>query len=148
MLCNTQSPPDLRFHWFFVAAQYEAARPAAEPATSHKRPAEEVAEVATQQVGVAGAGPGSGVQPRRSTTINKDLSKTPLAPKVVKWEAQEVAARVPAAAQAAVRLAGGHYIIKCQLTTGPRLGAAPPLGTTRPGYRGLLGRGDAVRGHG
>jgi hypothetical protein len=33
MLCNTQSPPDLGFHWFFVAAQYEAARPTAEPVT-------------------------------------------------------------------------------------------------------------------
>ena len=28
--------------------------------------------------------------------------------------AQEVAPRAPAAAQAAVRLAGGHYVIKCQ----------------------------------
>jgi hypothetical protein len=46
MLCNTESPPDLGFHWFFVATQYEAARPAEEPATSHKRPAEEADEEA------------------------------------------------------------------------------------------------------
>ena len=114
MLCNTQSPPDLGFHWFFVAAQYEAARPAAEPATSHKRPAEEAGEkaepqahqeaveVATQHMGVASAKPSSGVRPRWSTTINKDLSKTPRPPKLVKRKAQEVAARAPAAAQAMV----------------------------------------------
>ena len=51
---------------------------------------------------MAGAGPGSGVRPRRSSTIDKARPKTPLPPKLVKREVDEVATRAPAAASAAV----------------------------------------------
>jgi hypothetical protein len=142
MLCNTQSPPDLGFHWFFVATQYEAVRPAAEPVTSHKRPAEEAgeraepqaqqeaAEAATQQAGVAGAGPGSGVRPRRSSTIDKARPKTPLPSKLVKREVDEVATRAPAAASGRNPLSAcggehGLFLTVCPYPALPTVWADP-----------------------
>jgi len=146
MLCNTQSPPDLGFHWFFVAAQYEAARPAAEPATSHKRPADEAgeeaeleaqqeaAEAATQQASVAGAMPGSGVRPRRSSTIDKARPKTPLPLKLVKREVDEVATRAPVAASAAVRhrpwAPGDRVTVDYQDGVAPYAGTVDSVGAT------------------
>ena len=71
-------------------------------------------EAAAQQV--SDAGPGSGVpllqalQPGVRRTMPRAASTA--ASGVV--AAQEVAPRAPAAAQAAVPLAGGHYVIKCQ----------------------------------
>jgi hypothetical protein len=58
--------------------------------------------VVTQQVGVAGARPGSGMRPRRSTNIDKARPKTPL-PKLVQREVEKVTGRALAAASVVVR---------------------------------------------
>ena len=104
--------------------------------------------VAAASRAVATHGLGGGADPARVRS-NRQLQD---ARKRAKQ--QEAASRAPAAAQAAVWLAGGHYVFKCHYLSKRarklihRLGAAPPLGTRRPGHRGLLGRGGAVRGHG
>ena len=90
-----------RLAWQTAIPPFWAAEEAGEEGEPEAQ--QEVVEVATQQAGVAGARLGSGVRPRRSTNIDKDLSKTPLPPKLVKWEVEEVATRAHAAAQAAVR---------------------------------------------
>ena len=109
--------------------------------------------VAAASRAVATHGLGGGADPARVRS-SRHLQNARKRAKQLERAAKEVASRAPAVAQAAVRLAGGHYVFKCHYLSKRarklihRLGAAPPLGTRRPGHRGLLGRGGAVRGHG
>ena len=72
-------------------------------------------EAAAQQV--SDAGPRSAAVPLLQASqpgVRRTMPRAASTAASDVMAAQEVAPRAPAAAQAAVRLAGGHYVIKCQ----------------------------------